>query len=291
MQEFDSQLPAADDAVHSSEVVDQVDDALPGATDTPEQVAETDEQKNERVAREAEQKAERRRSGWQRRLDEVTREKHELRRQVDQLIQVQTRQHQPQQAPAQQQGDELARRADEDFADWVERKATAVAERKALERVQAALSERERRESQGRYMQQAEQVREQFEGRMAEFAKATPDWSDVVANNDEVNVPDAAAVLLHTMNEGPQLLYAIGKNPKLATELQRAAEADGRGPPIRQSMVLGRLSASLKSAPARVSNAPPPGTPVGARGGPANKDVKNMTRDEYYAHITRKGKR
>jgi hypothetical protein len=87
-----------------------------------------------------------------------------------------------------------------------------------------------------------------------------PDWDDVVGSNTDAELPPGVDAMLMRMPEGPAVMYAMGKNPSLLTQLQGQ-------PPFMQAVMLGQVAASLKSATPQVSNAPKPGTPVGSKPG------------------------
>jgi hypothetical protein len=88
-------------------------------------------------------------------------------------------------------------------------------------------------------------------------------------NNDDVIIPDESVAMIRAMPEGPQIAYALGKDPKLAEQLMRFA-----GNPVMQAMYLGQYSATLKSSP-QVSKAPAAGKPVGAKPGSATEPPEN----------------
>lgn len=257
-------MPEAEQ-VTTPETVAPESEALEGQTvaaDTTETVAETDEQKNQRELAERQKRSERQSRGIQRRFDELTAEKHAAMRQVEQLTSLvqqalgqRTAQASPQNANA-----EPVRGQDEAYEDWVARRAEWRAEQRAEALVQRRLQAVEQQTSQQRMAEQATQVRQKFESRMQEYAGKQSDWADVVANNDDVSIPDQAAGLIHLDDEGPAILYAIGKNPALAAQLH------GKNI-VQQAMVLGQIKAMLKTSP-QVSKAPTPGRPVGSRGGP-----------------------
>jgi hypothetical protein len=94
MQEVE-QPAAADDAVPRPKPSNNRRPA-PGATDTPEQVAETEEQKNARVLAEQEARSAARRDAVQRRFDEMTARDKAKDRQIEQLLGVlQAREQKP----------------------------------------------------------------------------------------------------------------------------------------------------------------------------------------------------
>lgn len=60
--------------------------------------------------------------------------------------------------------------------------------------------------------------------------------------------------------------------------------------PARQSAEIGKLEAKLATAP-KVSNAPAPLKPVGARGNASNSDPAHMSMEEYQAYRAKQGAR
>lgn len=267
---------AGDQPAPESEALDE--GAQAGATDTPETVAETDEEKNQRELDERQKRSERASKGIQRRFDELTSEKHALHRQNEQLLAaLQTiagRGQAPQQAAAPNAAP--VRGADEDYESWVSRKAEYAAEQRATRLVSERLSQMEQTQNMTRQQAQAVQVRSEFESRMSEFARSATDWNEVVANNHDIDIPNEAAAVIHTMPDGPAILYAIGKNPALASQLQG-------GNVVQQAMVLGQISAALKSSTPQVSNAPPPGRPVGSKPGSSSEPPTDFKAYEAWA--------
>lgn len=255
-------MPESEQAA-TPEYVAPESEALEGqavAADTTETVAETDEQKNQRELEERKQRSEKQSRGIQRRFDELTAEKHQEKREKEQLLALVQQLVGRGQVP-QSTEQPLTRGPDEAYEDWVTRKAEWKAEQKAARVLDERLGAHEKQAEQQRVQNTVAQVRAQFESRMQEFAGKQADWNDVVATNDDVHIPDAAAGLIHRDPDGPAILYAIGKNPALAAQL--------RGDPFQQAMVLGQIKATLKGSP-QVSKAPTPGKPVGSRSGPVD---------------------
>lgn len=237
-------------------------------TDTAETVAETDEQKNHAAQQEERQRTEKRARGVQKRIDELTRDKHEeraarqaLEKQNAELMAL-VRGNKP---GAADQGDgEPTREQFSDDLAYVEARARyhARAEAKALmERNSQAQTEAQKRHAQ----QQNEQtVTNAYVARQREVAKTIPDFDQTMADGaDDITVPDHVFHMIRRMPEGPLVAYHMVKNPALTDQFYSH-------PPELHGILLGQLSATLKGA-AKVSNAPPPGKPVQAKTGSSSE--------------------
>jgi hypothetical protein len=278
-QEVDAPAVATDTATETPEPASPgTVDA--GTTEPAAPVAESDEQK---AARKATEKLERAQRAISRRFSEVTEEKRALARQVEQLTTALVGQKtQPPQADA----DPEPKKDDPKFSDWEAWHAdhTRWLARQEAKAVNEAYSKRaHEQQAHSNLQQHATEVAKAHAKRMTEFAAKTPDF-DAVLDNDDVQFSDAQATemaaLVAVLPNGPEVLYAIGKNPALAESLH------GKSGPLL-GFELGKIAAAISAARApQVSNAPPPSEPVATRGSPS-KDVRNMTPDEYYAHITR----
>lgn len=269
MSEFQAEAAAGQAASTESEVVEQT--TSPGATDTPETVAETDEQKNARVIAEREERSRKRAATIQRRIDELTADKYAERQRAERLERALDEYRQNQQRAQQPQGN--ARPSREQFNDFDDYQA-ALAEWKASEVVERRM-EAERKQWEAQYRQQAAQqqvqrIAQDHANRLQAYAKSNPDFAEVAESDTVVN--DAAAVLLTTMENGPALIHALHRSPELVDRLNKA-------PAHLQGVILGEISASLKKSP-QVSNAPAPGVPVGGKAAPA-KTLADMDYDEF----------
>ena len=251
-------LPSAENLGDVSEAVEQTD---AGATDKPAEVVpgsevETDEQKNQRVAAEAAEKAAQRRARDQQsinqRMAELTAEKKAAQEMAAQAMALLQRGQQPQTqvsgAPVREQF--------ESWEDFIAANATY----KATNEVRQLFEQQSRQQAEQRQAEdqqrQARDQAQQFQRRAAELAKELPDFAAVMANADMVQVPDHVAAALRQREDGPRIAYHMVKNPALAQAMQ-GLDA------MSQLVMLGELSASLRTAP-KVSNAAPPGRPTGA---------------------------
>lgn len=127
---------------------------------------------------------------------------------------------------------------------------------------------------------------ERLAERVAEFAKATPDYAEVMKEADWEVPPHVQAYFVDSENPG-QLGYYLAKNPD---EYDRIAKLS----PIRAFAELGKLEDKLtaKAAPAQaaapattqVSRAPAPITPLEGKSTTVAKDPSQMTFAELRAH-------
>ena len=263
------QIAASESAVPESETTG-IAPAEPVVSDATEQ--ETDEQRNERATRETQERAEKRARGVQKRLDELTADKYAERaareaaeRRSEQLmamVQGRTQQTAPPETG------EPKREQFTDYEEFVAAKAEYRALQKADQLFQQRQAQQQRAFEQQRMQATAAQVQQQFRSRVDEYAKSKPDFADLVTENTDVRIPDETAAIVQMMDDGPAILYHMGKNPEIARQLW------GK-PAMVQAMVLGQLSASIKSGPA-VSSAPAPGKPVGAKSGSSENPPSDM---------------
>lgn len=234
--------------------------ANPGTAEPATPVAETEEQKALRLAKEGRTKWERAQRKIQERFGELTEEKRQLARQVEQLTQALLGKQQP---TAQPDGPPK-REQFEDFESFIE----ARAEWRAEQRAKAILEQQTRaqREAEARQQveRQAQTIGQEFAKRQSEFAKAHPDYESVVLHNDDVQIPDSALALIPMLPDGHVAAYAIGKNPELAQQLWGKS-------PVEQAAMLTRIAVTFQAAP-QVSNAPPPSQPVAAKSKPTNTE-------------------
>jgi len=275
MDQQDNQLPGTEDLAGDLPDNDTpLDSDAPGGTGTPEDQQhneETDEQKNARVAAEAAQKsaerAARAQSKVNQRMAELTAEKRAAeQRAADALALAQQAMQSRAAGPAPQQDDPLAppvRGADESYEDFVIRRAVHQ-NRVEMVRVMQARDQQAQQHAQQTAAQASEAaIARAYAERHAKAAAAIPDFAEVMEDAD-VQVPNAVARALRTMDDGPVVAYHLQKNPALVAQF---AGAD----PITQLVVLGKIAASLKTsstdAAAQPSSAPAPGKPVGSSGG------------------------
>lgn len=102
-----------------------------------------------------------------------------------------------------------------------------------------------------------------------------PDFAEVaLSDNHKVTIVMAAA--LKDADEGADVAYWLGKNPKESDRISAL-------PDLKQISEIARIAERLKNK-LSVSKAPPPIKPVGNRSSASAKGPDEMSMDEYAAH-------
>ncbi len=249
--------------------VEATDAPAPTATEEAAPVtAETDDIGDEAAAHAEERKPAK---GVQKRLDELTRQRHEAERRAAaleaQLTEVISRLPRPD-APAPAPEKPLTLEAyDYDEAALF----TAMTQRAVQEAHKAAETALERREREAIERAAAQSVEQRFDEARAKYA----DFDEVVFNPSVPITPDMAQVI-KSLPDGADVAYQLGRNP---SEAARIASL----PPVLQAVEIGRLSAPRgQAAPATKPNPPaPPKTVGGANAGAAQKSYADMNMAEY----------
>lgn len=247
-----------------------------GDTGALENVEETDEQKNERVQKEAAVKAEKRANGVQKRIDELTADKHAERKRADELSALNTRILALLEGnkPGQKASTDAAPARDqfENYEDYLDARADWRAEQKVKSSFESATKAQQEAQSKVTQAQSDRELAASYQKRQVEVAKTIPDYHDVMADS-EVSVPNAVIDLLKRMPDGPLIAYHMAKQPELAQQFWDAH-------PSMHGIILGQLSTTLKAS-SKTSNAPPPGKTTASK--PASSDGPPSDPAQYRA--------
>jgi hypothetical protein len=266
-------------AAESAEIGETEDKTLEGETPAPE-TEETDEEKNSRVQEEAAEKArqkeERRRASVQKRMDELTADKYAERKRADQLAEQNAKilalLEERQNPKAAKNDGEPTREEFESYEDFV----AARAEYRAEKKVSAALEEFHRKQSEvtteRTKAQETQTFERQFMERTSALTKTLPDFQEVVGDW-EPKLPAAVVDMVLRLPDGPLISYHMAKNPELEAQFLSQPE-------YMHGIILGQISASLKSTP-KVSSAPAPGKPVASRVGSSSEPPSDP--EQYFA--------
>ena len=159
----------------------------------------------------------------------------------------------------------------DDFAD-AQTYADALAERKAQELLARRDAEAERAATLDAYHDREEEARTKY------------DDFEQVAYNPKLPVTETMAQTIQATDNGPDVIYYLGSNPKEAERIARLS-------PLLQAREIGKIEAKLGANPPakKTSTAPAPIAPVTARtstGTPAYdttdpRSVKNMSTSEW----------
>lgn len=213
--------------------------------------------------------------GVQKRIDELTRQRHDAERRASELEQ----RLQQLQSGAQTSGQVPATKPDprqfEDYGEYVA----------ALTKYEAAqlLGQRDQQQAQAlqqqrqQLTQQAEQTRaEVWTERQAAARTTLPDYDQVMSAAANVHVSQAVQEALLDSDRGPELAYHLAKNPAEAQRLNGLS-------PRQVDREIGRLEERLsRPVPPPVSKAPPPLKPLTGSGA-ATKPEAQMTDAEWLA--------
>ena len=159
----------------------------------------------------------------------------------------------------------------DDFAD-AQTYAEALAERKAQELLAKRDADAERAATLDAYHDREEEARNKY------------DDFEQVAYNPKLPVTETMAQTIQATENGPDVIYYLGSNPKEAERIARLS-------PLLQAREIGKIEAKLGANPPakKTSTAPAPIAPVTARtstGTPAYdttdpRSVKNMSTSEW----------
>jgi len=142
---------------------------------------------------------------------------------------------------------------------------------KAQQIVQQQQFAKQQQELLGNYHDKEEDARSKYE----DFEQ--------VAYNPKLPITDVMAQTIQASDNGPDIAYYLGTNPKEADRISRLE-------PFLQAKEIGRLEAKVASEPVtkRTSSAPAPISPVTARGGQSSgfdttdpRSIKTMTTTQW----------
>lgn len=238
------------------------------ATGAETKVEETEQQKAERIVQERKVREERARKKINARFAELTAQSREKDALIKRLIEERS-------PPKQQQGNddpEPERNQFEDFEEWTRASARWAARQEARTVAEAQRKQWEAAHAQQRNAEAMTQIEHGHAQRVAAYAKANPEFAEVLES--DVNLEGMAPLYVQLMDDGPAVMLALHKNPELADRINSAH-------PYMQGVLLGQLSAFLKSRSPQVSKAPAPGKPVSGQSAGASKDLATADYDEY----------
>lgn len=223
--------------------------------------------------------------GVQKRLDELTREREDWKRESQYWRQQteRTQQGEPPQAATGKQGvatDENKPKVEsyESYDDYVEALTDWKAAKVSRETFQAQASEAADRDARFR-------AQENFHVKATEARQKYTDFDEVVTT---AQAPCTESMFHAILNcgSGAEVMYHLGKNPQ---ESARIAGLSAMG----QIMEIGRIEERLRASahtPPKPPGAPPPINPLKGGGGSDNKNPDTMSYNEYKAWRRGKGK-
>lgn len=227
--------------------------------------------------------------GVHNRIGELTREKHEAKREADYWrAQALARQGQGQESAPQAQKGNTGEPQLEDFDFDNAKYFRALAKYEATQ----MLTERD-----AQAKQQAEQVKQQatqkaFMERAAAFAEHTPEFFDEVFGNSSLPVSDTMAAFIQESEQGPELAWHLRNNPDEARAIfdMDARAADRAMVRIENKLTAESVTAIPERQPANITRAPAVASRVAAAA-PGKKAVGDMSVDDHLAAVRAKRQR
>lgn len=226
-----------------------------------------------------------RKSGWQKRVDKLTKTTYELREEVEGLKEENERlkssaSQSPKPVeealglPAKPTPEQFSKdgKTYEDYlealVDWKEKVRSIQAEHA---KNQEAKQEQDRK---------VKETFDSYNARVGEFREAHDDFDEVVGR-DDIQIPQSVQLAVVELDNGPEVAYYLGKNPEVCEQLMELS-------PLRAVARIGVIAASLDggNAPAPAakklsSSAPAPIKPVGGAATKSSVRPGDMTLAQY----------
>lgn len=214
---------------------------------------------------------------YKRRIDELTRDKHEARRQVERmekmLEQLTAQQRQPDPVVPKIQPPDPNDFAGGQYDPRYIQAQLEYTRVSAVEEAKAAIAqEYEQRAAYERQTQLQARIETAEAAARQKFADYDLAIEGITADPRLAQNPTIRQAILGTDN-GPELAYILGKNLDVAYEISQMN-------PIQAGM---RLAELVNRAPRKVANAPAPIKPINATGGLGKKSYADMSTAEYIA--------
>lgn len=220
---------------------------------------------------------------YQRRINELTRDKHEARRQAERLEQVLKQQEEllqrlsPKETPQQaaptppNAEDYVGGQFDPRYLQDMMAYTRESAKQEALQAVKQEYEQRQQYEQQVAQQQKLETAEAAARAKYADYDGVI---EQITSDPRLAQNPTIRQALLG-LDNGPEIAYTLGKNLDVAYEIANMN-------PIQAGMKLAEI---VNRAPRRTSNAPTPIKPISATGNtPGNpKDYSQMSTEEYIA--------
>ena len=217
----------------------------------------------------------------QKRIDKLTREKYQLRGELEALRRDREESRKPAPVPQERttQAGEPRLEQFDNLEDYVSAKAEWVADSK----LNKAFSEREQKQTQQSEEKRQRSLAEGWQKRLDAARSTLEDLDDVIESAD-VPLTQAMAESIMESDQGPAVAYYLARNPAEAEKLAGMT-------PSAVARAIGRIEAKLESEASnkQKSSAPKPADPVGSRAA-ASKDPGRMS-DEEYAKWRKAGRR
>lgn len=150
-------------------------------------------------------------------------------------------------------------------------------------KVDQAEKKRAERETKSRAETEAQRIDREHATRVQSFREKHDDFDEVLQEGlSDLSPSPALEHVIKSSDHGPELLYALAKDPKEAARIARLV-------PMALAKEIGKLeariateaSAAKTQSPNKITNAPKPLSPVTARGGKTEKSPDEMSYQEF----------
>ena len=215
------------------------------------------------------------RNGYQKRIDELVREREAWRQIAERAIPDPTQAKRPE-AP-QTDGEPRI----EDFTNYED-----YLDARAEFRVERKLADREAKEAERKVVESRQKAFNSFEAKVSQLADRIPDLEEAVEAAFKGDIPVTQAMaeaIIEVSDRGPELLRYLVKNPQEADRIARMS-------PAAAGIAIARLEQKLPTLePKKTTSAPPPVSKVAGATDAGKKPPQEMSMAEYAAwYKTRK---
>lgn len=257
--------------------------ATTAPTEPNETVAENEETKDEIETEESSTSQEAPKpKGVQKRIDELTRDKHEARRFAEQqmeinkqlIAQLQNLQQpkQPEQPQAPQQNAPPEQSQYQTYEDYVMALSEWKAEQTVARQIEAYQKQQIEAVTQRQQAYDAEVQAKTFMEKATQATAKYPDFIEVVSN-PQLPLPQSVIKYMNETENTADVAYFLGKNPDLALAIaQKSSDA--------QEIIIKQLSVNMR-AQAKATQAPDPINPIG-QGQSGTNDLSKMPMEDFF---------
>lgn len=286
-----------------STVVEDEEQPTAGEEETPESDSETEESEESSDSEESEESEEQttegkekkpRKSGFQKRIDKLTKRNYGLEEENNRLRQELARGQATPSQPAKVEGktqDEDERPDAKNYSDNPDKYIEDLADWKARKTVREMLARHQQETAQSEQQEQVQKIYEDYNRRVSEARGVYEDFDEVVGN-ENLKIPRAAQLAIIEMENGPEVAYFLGSNPDICELLASLSDVKAiaeigvisrslSGEEVPDSGEKPSNSASTPITKKVTSAAPKPISPVRTKTVKSSVPMDQLTLSEY----------
>lgn len=248
----------------------------PEEKDTPETPEVEKPELDEKPAETDAEKTAKAQSGVQKRIDQLTREKNDARREAEYYRRM-SEAKQEEKAPVKLSPDDFAT-----YDDYVDAKVEQRTAALVAEHIQKQTQERAQQAHQREQQASMEAQQIAYADRESKISATIPDYRETMEAAKETPISEHMVLAILESDRGPEIAYYLAKKPVEAQRINALA-------PVSAVRAIGRIEAQLETEAkaakaAMVSEAPEPLKPLrGGTGGAVGKSMDDMTQTEFNA--------